>query len=314
MAYTYQAPKDLAAQSAKYKADNPSAAALVNAGSHLVMLKYDGVFSASYTASETSLTREGNLQLSAGNLAKEARKIFGNNKLVFMELWVPNAVHKTINGMARREYLQPDLRGVVFDVIDTDTFQKGKGGAPYEDRYGKIKDLLTLSQGLLLPAQVLKLDPLKDDLHLQELAGVYAGSEMDAVATGKTVFGAYDGLILRDKSAPWKAGASKNGEVLRVKAGMSLDLKIIAQHAEVRPTKLGGFLTVEYKGVPTDVGSGLTQEMLEAIMVHKASAPRGINYVNLIAEVYCLGITPAGKLREPRLKGIRHDTQREEDK
>ena len=296
MAYTYQAPKDLAAQSAKFKAKHPDLTSVVATGNYEAQLKYDGVFSASYTSDATSYSRQGELQICAEKLAIDTRKLVGPGHLVFMELWIPGTLHKTINGLARKQSVQETLHGRIFDMISQDDFAKGKCETPYAERLDKIRKLFGEHEKLQA-AHCMTATGMTERQLLQQASDLAT----DDVS-------AFDGLILRDMTAPWRQGAAKLGEVLRVKAGLSLDLRVTGQVAVERDTKLGGFLTVTYNGVPTDVGSGLTQEMLQGILNGT------LDFRGKVIEVYCLGITPAGKLREPRFKSVRHDTLPEEDK
>lgn len=316
MAYTYQAPKDFDAQSAKFKAKHGTLENLCKNANYMLQLKYDGVFSVVYTSDAISQSRQGEAQPAAQHLAELARSIFGPDMLVFMELWIPGETFKTINGLSRRKEAQPTLQGRVFDAITAKEFAAGKSEKTYVRRIAAIEDMLwdAGQKGLkgLEAASGEELTEADVDAALEDHNGLVAYA-CKIVADNKT--NAYDGLILRDLNAYWLPGACKEGEAIKIKPVMSLDLRVIAQHAEQRASKLGGFLTVDYKGVPTDVGSGLTQNMLYGIMAEQEGAAGAQNFVSSIAEVECLGVFPeTGRLREPRLKSIRHDTQREEDK
>lgn len=117
-------------------------------------------------------------------------------------------------------------------------------------------------------------------------------------------WGGYDGAILRNPEAGYTIGQVKNGEIVKVKPTMSLDLRIKRITVDVRPTKLGGYITVDLgNDVECDVGTGLTQADLASFQNELA---RGA-WINRIAEVEFMGFTEDGKLREPRFKGLRHD-------
>lgn len=295
MAYTYQAPKDIDAQSAAFKAKFPTLEELYARGTYEVQPKYDGVFSASYTGKHT-LSRQGELQPSAGHILEEVTDRLKENFIVFKELWIPGEKHKTINGLARKQSLQPKLRGAVFDCITVEEFQAGKSKMPYHERKQLLADKLSGCETVFV-AESLQVEPDGKDYFVK------LASEMKAHESN-----AYDGVILRNTQGLWLPGAVKQGEVLRVKPGMTFDLLCVGQSAEQRATKLGGFVTVELNGVKTDVGSGLNQAQLRGII------DGSIDFTGKILEIECLGVTPAGRLREPRLKSVRHDTKREEDK
>lgn len=308
MAYIFQAPKDYDAQSAKFKKQYESTAAKFATGECELQLKYDGVFSAMFTTEAEAITRQQKPQPAAGPLARTVRAIFGNNHIVFSELWMPNTKHKDINGASRRDAEQPQLEARVFDIITLDEFNAGVCKVPYSERIGRIRATLARAgSDKVLPVDMVPLLDSTSDKDLTAYATDCKRSKMHA----------FDGLILRDMSAIWTPGASKNGEVLKIKPSETLDLLIVAQTAVQRETKLGGFVTVEYKGVKTDVGSGLTQEMLAGIMLHNngdTTHPDALNLVGKIGEFSYLTVTDDGRLREPRIDRIRHDAQREEDK
>lgn len=296
MAYTYQAPKDLEAQSAAFKRQYPTLEALYATQQYEVQPKYDGVFSAVYTGRH-ALSRQGELQLSAAHIVEELASLLpGKELVVFMELWIPEEAHKRINGLARKQSVQTNLQGAVFDFTPLENLKGGVCTIPYMERKLFLREALQKAETCFV-ANSLAVRPEKEGYF------VNLANELKAHATN-----AYDGIIMRNTEAPWRPGAVKQGEVLRVKPGKTVDVLCIGQSAEQRATKLGGFLTVEYFGKPTDVGSGLNQKHLQGIM------DGSLDFRGKVIEVECLGITPDGRLREPRFKSVRHDTKREEDK
>lgn len=299
MKYVNQAPKDFDAQSAKFKKRYHNVEALLDAGWE-VQPKYDGVFCMIDTSELKALSRQGKEMPSVGHLLGQCREGFGPDKVVFMEVYKFGTLHKDINGASRRQYLQDDLIGVVFDVVPKAAFEHGFYPRPYIARLDDVYRGVQFQDKLIAIAEC---PTLGRNGTVQGLAEEMVSHPTDA----------YDGVILRDPAAPWNAGACKEGEAIKVKAVLSLDLEITNESVTIRPTKLGGQFTVNYKGVPSDVGSGLTQDMMEKIKAGFDNQT-GPVFVGSIAEVECLGLTPDGKLREPRLKAIRHDAVREEDK
>lgn len=192
------------------------------------------------------------------------------------------------------------LIGVVYDTVTQEEFDAGASPLLYWQRFDHAALCVHGAPSLMVPPEY-QFEG-EDSVDVDKLALEYKNHPVDA----------YDGLILRDASAPWAAGAAKEGEVIKVKPSLSMDLEVVGEYVVKQPTKLGGALTVTYNGVESDVGSGMTQALLKEIAAAQlagASAHRG-----KIAEVECLGITPDGKLREPRFKGFRFDTVSEEMK
>lgn len=299
MAYTYQAPKDFDAQSAGFKKKFKDIGDLYATGRYIAQPKYDGTFSAVYTDSGAAMSRQGELQPAAKLLVEKLTKLLGRDKLVFVELWTPGMAHKDMNGLARRQVPQPELHCRVFDCITLAEFHAGKSSRPYFERYNQFLPLM----GEYLEIE----EAAKGDMSYKGLP-----SKLDivneAVKLKGSKVGAFDGLILRDLDGIWLPGAVKNGEVLRVKPAITLDVMCVDQQAEVKPTKLGGTVTIELRGVRTEVGSGLNQKDLQGIL------DGNLDFRGKVLEVECLGVNESGKLREPRLKSVRTDTPREEDK
>lgn len=298
MKYINQAPKELKAQSAAFKKKWTSHDQLVYHG-WIIQPKYDGVHVMIHTDGYVR-TRTGEEVLSVPHLLEQAVACFGPGQVLFCEAYKFGTPHKDINGSVRRQYPQPDLIGVVYDVVTQAEFEAGYSPAPYWTRhYRAIHDLTGATGLIVVPWYQHEGD---DAVNVDKLALKYKNDPVDA----------YDGLILRDASAPWAAGAAKEGEVIKVKPSLSLDLEVVGEYVVKQPTKLGGALTVTYNGVESDVGSGMTQALLKEIAAAQlagASVHRG-----KIAEIECLGITPDGKLREPRFNGFRFDTVSEEMK
>lgn len=291
MNYINQAPKDFAQQSAAFRKNFSSTDELLN-WDWIIQPKYDGVHVMIHTEGEGyARTRTGEPVLSVPHLIKEAAQSFGPGLVLFCEAYMHGQEHAAINGAVRRKSPQPDLIGIVYDVVTQAGFDYGFDPNPYEERLSYINT--ALRGGSLEPVKCIK--------ELPTATTVMQFAE-DMVASGT-----FDGIILRDLNAPWKRGAAKKGEVIKVKPILSLDLLVTGHKVEYKPTKLGGYITVTYKGVESNVGSGLTQVILQALT-------QGVKAAGRIAEVECMGITPGGKLREPRFKSFRYDTVQEEMK
>lgn len=293
MKYINQAPKELKAQSAAFKKKWTSHDQLVYHG-WIVQPKFDGVHVMIHTDGYVR-TRTGEEVLSVPHLLEQAQQCFGPGHVLFCEAYKFGTPHKDINGAVRRQYPQPDLIGVVYDTVTQAEFDAGASPLLYWQRFDHAALCVHGAPSLMVPPEYQFEGG--DSVNVDKLALEYKNHPVDA----------YDGLILRDATAPWAAGAAKEGEVIKVKPSLSLDLLVVGHRVEIKPTKLGGAITVVYNGVESDVGSGLTQTILEALSQGARAAGR-------IAEIECLGVTPDGKLREPRFKGFRYDTVNEEMK
>lgn len=292
MNYINQAPKDFAQQSAAFRKKFVSTDELMDDERWIIQPKYDGVHVMIHTEGEGyARTRTGEAVLSVPHLIKEAIQSFGPGFVVFCEAYMHDQEHAAINGAVRRKSPQPDLIGIVYDIVPQKEFDYGSEPTQYEERLSYINT--ALRGGRLEPVKCI--EELPNDTTVMQFAE-------DMVESGT-----FDGIILRDLSAPWKRGAAKDGEVIKVKPILSLDLLVTGHKVEYKPTKLGGYITVTYKGVESNVGSGLTQAILQALT-------QGVKAAGRIAEVECMGITPGGKLREPRFKSFRYDTEQEETK
>lgn len=292
MNYINQAPKDFAQQSAAFRKKFTSTDELLGDGRWIIQPKYDGVHIMIHTEGEGyARTRTGEAVLSVPHLIKEAIQSFGPGAVLFCEAYMHDQEHAVINGAVRRKSPQPALIGIVYDIVTQDGFDYGYDPIPYKERLADINT--ALRGGSLEPVKCIK--ELPNDTTVMQFAE-------DMVASGT-----FDGIILRDLDATWKRGAAKEGEVIKVKPILSLDLLVTGHKVEYKPTKLGGYITVTYKGVESNVGSGLTQVILQALT-------QGVKAAGRIAEVECMGITPSGKLREPRFKSFRYDTEQEEMK
>lgn len=290
MNYINQAPKDFAQQSAAFRKKFASTDELMNDGRWIIQPKYDGVHIMIHTEGEGyARTRTGEAVLSVPHLIKAAIQSFGPGAVLFCEAYIHGEEHAAINGAVRRKSPQPALIGIVYDIVTQDSFDYGFDPFTYKERLADINT--ALRGGPLEPVKCI--EELPKDTTVMQFAE-------DMVASGT-----FDGIILRDLDATWKRGAAKDGEVIKVKPILSLDLLVTGHKVEYKPTKLGGYITVTYKGVESNVGSGLTQVILQALA-------QGVKAAGRIAEVECMGITPGGKLREPRFKSFRYDTVQEE--
>lgn len=281
MAYEYNlAPKALSEQCAAFKKKYPTLDDLP-ADDYVMMAKYDGCLA--IITPDGIITRTGEAITSIPQCLEDAAKLLPDH-VIFGEVYKYDTPFKEISGAFRRHKPQSGLFVMVFDAVPFADWKAGKCDKPYIARYTALKDAW-----LRTPTASLIVAPALD-------LGVPQG-----FANAMVRQGGYDGAIIRRKDAPWTTGASKNGEAIKVKPVQSLDLAVHGwfrgkgKHAE----RAGG-ITVLYRGVQTDVGTGFTDREREEIAA-SGQAPCAI------AEVEFMELTADGKLREPVFKGWRFD-------
>lgn len=203
------------------------------------------------------------------------------------EAWIPGAEFPVINGTFRRQRVQPELRFAPFDAVRyTPNLVLDKFVYPIladERAYGER--LTALDGRLFDPDYLVMVEHYTGDL-------MYA----DMLARGWKAKGGYDGAIARLPDAPYVVGRCKF-EVVKVKPLLDLDLRVI-ELTETVGEKTGRrvfTITVEYRGVRSEVGSG---------MPHKFE---DLPALGQIVRIEAMGLTPDGKLREPRFIAIRDD-------
>lgn len=280
MAYKYSlAPKALDEQCAAFKKKHPTLDDLP-ADDYVMMAKYDGCLA--IITPEGVITRTGEHITSIPQCLYEAAKLLPGH-VIFGEVYHVSAPFKDISGAFRRHKPQPQLFAMVFDAVPFGDWLAGKCDKPYIERYTALKEAWPRT-----PTPSLIVAPALDFRAPQGFANAMVRQ------------GGHDGAILRRKDAPWTAGASKNGEAIKVKPVQSLDLRAVDWfYGNGKHAGRAGGIVVEYRGVQTQVGTGFSDAEREAI------ASQGTR--NQIAEVEFMEFTEDGKLREPRFKGWRYD-------
>lgn len=276
------APKSLDEQCAAFKKQHPTLDDLPP-DDYIMMAKYDGCLA--IIKPDGVITRTGEAISSIPQCREDAAKLLPDH-VIFGEVYKYNTPFKDISGAFRRHKPQTHLFVMVFDAVPFDDWRAGKCDKPYIERYAALKDAW-----LRTPTDSLIVAPALD-------LGAPQGFANAMVRTG-----GYDGAIIRRKDAPWTKGASKNGEAIKVKPVRSLDLEVHGWfHGKGKHAERAGGITVLYRGVQTDVGTGFTDREREEI-ASAGEAPCGI------AEVEFMELTADGKLREPRFKGWRYDKE-----
>lgn len=110
----------------------------------------------------------------------------------------------------------------------------------------------------------------------------------------------HEGAMVKDLDAPYKFG--RGPEVMKLKAFHDVDLKIekLIEGTGKHSGKLGS-VSVDYKGVEVQVGSGFSDELRESIWSDPDS------FVGRMIEVRYQEVTPDGSLRFPTFVCFRND-------
>ena len=280
MSYKFNlAPKALSEQCAAFKKKYPTLDDLP-ANEYIMMPKYDGCLA--IITPDGVITRTGEVVHSMGHVAEEARQLLPGF-VIFGEAYKWDTPFKEISGKFRRRSQQPGLHVVAFDAVPVEDWRAGFCNEPYSARLARLRHAW-----LSIPTPSIFIAPAHDAVAPQSFAN-------NLVATG-----GYDGAILCRADAPWAAGASKNGEAIKVKPVKSLDLRAVDWfYGKGKHAGRAGGIVVEYRGVQTQVGTGFSDAEREIIA--------SLGTRNRIAEVEFMELTDAGKLREPRFKCWRCD-------
>lgn len=188
-----------------------------------------------------------------------------------------------------------DLTYVIFDLVPWG--QITGGTETIETRYDRLDAVQRyLAQHaerfpMLMVNERFELDTVEDAWELYEQARELG----------------HEGLILKQKGGFYTPG--KTEAWVKVKPEETLDLLVVGVYEGKPGTKYegkAGGIVVRYKGVDTEVGSGLGDDQRELWF----KQPELV--VNSVAEIVYHEVTPAGKLREPRFKSVRKDKHPEQ--
>lgn len=277
---------------AKLRKEYPTVQALRNAGWWL-QRKYDGVFGMAVIRPAREdcamLTRTGEPVRSCEHLLDalhQAAVRFNTDETVVVlgELWAPRMPFPEISGLARRHAPSPQLYFIANDVLPEGL----ETSLNYHARFKHLERLVLRAPGQVVMAFTIK----HNERHPNE-------PPVTTIAAQWVAAGGFDGAILRDSRAPYTIGLARQGQIVKVKPTLSLDLRVVELTEAVgeRTGRAVYTIGVSYRGVVTQVGSGMPH--------NAADLPK----VGQIVEVECIGVTEDGKLREPRYKGIRFDKE-----
>ena len=275
--------------SAKFKKTNSQRMA-EHAGMWL-QRKYDGCFGRAYIHPERMLctmeSREGNdySKSCAGildDLHALAETCCSPNPFVVLgEVWLEGVPFADISGRFRRQTKGvQDLGFVMHDILPPDM----ESERPYSKRYEDLMDFYLQGYDTSLSVA----STYKE--------GEWDGDPLEWAITWKAD-GGYDGAILRDPTKGYTFGLVKQGEIVKVKPVLSLDIRVVGRHCE-KGEKTGRdvyTISVLHRGVRTKVGSGIPH------------AFTSVPIIGDIVQIDCMGMTEDGSLREPRFITIRND-------
>jgi DNA ligase-1 len=213
------------------------------------------------------------------------------------ECWAPDLTFSEINGLFRRQYMSEDsarLQYAIFDYLTLEEWEAGGSNIVYGNRVARMApDLSQIPQGI---------NPIWLGGSFGHIADTWPGTTAQQVCDKLVAVGGYDGLILRDPYGEWRKGDNgTDGEIIKVKAKVSLDLRVIG-YEPGKKANLGkvGSLIVSLNGRPQGAGTGLKAHERDVANFER-------DWLGKIVEVEALGYSDDGMLREPRMKGIRHD-------
>lgn len=205
--------------------------------------------------------------------------------VIFAEAWWPGKDQfPAIAGAFKRRKENDQLKLIIFDMVTLDAFNEGKWDMPYSQRRKHLHHMSLAGQEMVYRPQAR--DP-----------GTFTGDAMVELSRDLVAHGGFDGVVAKLPDGVWVKDHKGGDQILKIKAIDSLDLKVTDVFEE--PGEKTGrpvfSIEVEYQGLRSRVGSGMPHD--------RAKVPS----IGAIVEIECLGLTPDGKLREPRYKGERID-------
>lgn len=261
-----------------------------------VQPKFDGCFGLARISQDNAsgmFSRTGkNYSASCGHILDQLAALADQQSgawddfVVLGEVFHAKHEFPTISGMFRKR-AKSDLSFLVHDLLAPDLTTSDR----YSARYA---DLAFLVDGRPLYRA--------ENVSMVPVIKIAVGQDVMGLAKDYVSRGGYDGLVMKDPNAGYSIGLARNGEIVKVKPVLSLDLVITRINIGTGDKTGRDVFTIDvhYRGKDTTVGSGMPHEL-------------GDIAVGQIAEIECMGLTTGGALREPRFKGIRHDKERPDE-
>jgi len=186
---------------------------------------------------------------------------------------------------------EPDMEGVyyaLFDYIPLEEWDTSEFKMSCFDRHEELLDKMMYAE-----------ISFKDVVPVERFFVRQIDDEIMSIHNDFVTEG-YEGAMIKNPDAPYRPGRSY--DVMKLKAFHDVDLEItgFAEGTGRHVGKLGA-VTVCYKGVDVQVGSGFSDELREQIWNDQGS------FVGRMIEIRYQEITPDGSLRFPTFVCFRND-------
>lgn len=247
-------------------------------------------------------SREGKECFSMPHIAEHFRKTSAPNMVYFGEAYHPDMEFKDISGMFRRQKPQDDLHFFMFDAVTLQEFRTGSSSRAYIDRIKALRGVASAVNQVIPPRLFTdQAIALSEAQRLRDTTGWKYG---------------LDGLMAKQIEGTWEAGVDRQGRQLKLKDVLSVDLEVAGVvEGEGKFAGMVGAIEVYWRGERAVVSGGKLTTAERQAYWDAETAPRAdrhdeeqqVRLVGQIVEVHALGLTPDGKLREPRFQRIRDD-------
>ena len=184
-----------------------------------------------------------------------------------------------------------DVYFAIFDYLTLEEWEAKKGVHPLKDRKAFLNQRITTAHAK---------EPLKYLKQVRYERDLMPSDETLKEKHDRWVSEGYEGIMIKDTDALYSFG--RDWSVMKYKAFFDADCPVIGlqEGTGKHEGKLGSFL-VDYNGVEVRVGSGLNDELREAIWAEKDK------HIGRIIEVRYQEETPDGSLRFPTFVCFRND-------
>jgi DNA ligase-1 len=286
--------------------------AMDNIHAWIISPKYDGchaVFLFKDGQHYATLSRTGERVMSMDHIAVDLLRCYPEalrygQVAITGEAWMVGKDFNVISGTFRRQYPQPDLMFVPFDIVQwehcDDTFSGPNvdlfSKVPYRERLGFLKSRPATGASVLAVMAYEVVGPL---------SGVLGEAEAQARFYKASTTGAYDGTICAQAEGHYVVGSGKGGEFIKCKPLISFSVNVTGCVVDkgAKTGKNTAALLFQLDGLEQKVSTGLTQAQVDSICDVRFND----EWFNVVIEVEAMGKTVNGFLREPRFKGIRID-------
>lgn len=236
-------------------------------------------------------SRTGEEYLSLNHLKGEFCKLARVSQLeVFIfEAYALGLNQPVISGFCRDTKAQhPLIEAYIHDAMTLDDFRTCDTDG-YYSRFVYLMSFFTKDSYYVL--HFIRQQEVHSKEHLLKLAD-------QMIANG------CEGVVAREEFCSYQAG-KRNKSMIKVKQGVSFDLKVVALEEGEGKYKcaVGKLVCEDNKGKKIRVGSGLTDEQRHDWWTVAGSH----EIIGKIVQVDAMAVSTKGVLREPRFKGIRTD-------